>query len=113
MGFLDNHADFTRVEDAEDDLGAFLGVGQKVKHGGFVLWLGCMKGDPKAWALMKKYNRGDVDLLERVYLKERPWITNHPAIRPRGESVCPHCQSRRLRSGGWTISRAGRKPRSR
>lgn len=94
-----------------NDLGAFLGVGQKVKHGGFVLWLGCMKGDPKAWALMKKYNRGDVDLLERVYLRERPWMTNHPALKPRGDNSCPACQSKNIISRGSEMTRAGRVPR--
>lgn len=94
-----------------NDLGAFLKVGQKVKHSGFELWRQCMAGNPTAWRLMKKYNAGDVDLLERVYLKERPWMTNHPAMKQRGDNVCPKCDSHNLISGGWLINRSGKKPR--
>lgn len=99
-----------------NDLGAFLKLGQKVKHSGFELWKGCMNGDAKAWALMRKYNKGDVNLLERVYLKVRPWITNHPAIKPREESnknpPCPLCHERKLESRGYNISRKGKTPRA-
>lgn len=62
-----------------DDLGAFLGVGRKVKHPGFDLWLGCEAGDTASWNLMKRYNKQDVILLEEVYKKLRPWHTGHPA----------------------------------
>lgn len=75
-----------------DDLGQFLNLGRKVKHPGFQLWLGCMNGDKKSWQLMKKYNKQDVLLLERVYLKLLPWITNHPNFKD-GELDCPNCNS--------------------
>lgn len=97
-----------------DDLGELLQVGRKVKHSGFDLWEGCLNGDPKSWATMKRYNRGDVDLLEKVYLKLRPWMTNHPALKVREDSnrpACPQCHERRLESRGSTISRKGRTPR--
>lgn len=92
-----------------DDLGQYLGVGRKVKHWGFELWERCMMGDPMAWALMKKYNKGDVDpLLEGVYLKMRPWMTNHPnACAPDKLSGCPHCRSTNLISKGNGISQWG------
>lgn len=61
-----------------DDLGRRLGVGRKIKHSGFDLWLGCIRGELASWKKMKSYNRQDVVLLERVYLKLRPWIENHP-----------------------------------
>ena len=47
-----------------NDLGVHLGLGEKVDTGGFELWEGCMKGVKKCWALMKKYNLQDVDLLD-------------------------------------------------
>ena len=85
-----------------DDLGSLLGVGRKIHTGGFDLWLGCMAGKVKSWELMEKYNKQDVALLERVYLKLRPWTKNHPNLsnlsnRP---SSCPRCGSTRLRSRG-------------
>lgn len=61
-----------------DDLGESLGVGRKLKHEGFDLWLGCLNGDKKAWETMRAYNRQDVVLLERVYKKMLPWISSHP-----------------------------------
>lgn len=72
-----------------DDLGNFLGVGRKVKHPGFPLWLGCEAGDPKSWELMKRYNRQDVILLEKIYLKLRPWGTHPPVTQdPNNCLVC-------------------------
>ncbi len=56
-----------------------LGVGAKVKHSGFDLWLKCMAGDDKAWREMKKYQVQDVDLLVDLYEKLKPWIKNHPS----------------------------------
>lgn len=61
-----------------DDLGDHLKLGRKIQTGGFSLWKGCMMGDKKAWKQMKRYNKQDVELLEKVYLKLRPWMTNHP-----------------------------------
>lgn len=84
-----------------DDLGAYLGVGRKVKHEGFELWEKCMAGDMKAWAMMKLYNKQDVDLLERIYLKFRPWHKTHPNITNDEKVVrCPKCGSSELQSRG-------------
>jgi hypothetical protein len=60
-----------------DELARFLGIGHKTPHTGMQLWHDCDDGDMKAWALMKKYNRNDVILLEEVYLALRPWSKNH------------------------------------
>lgn len=51
-----------------------LGVGAKVKHSGFKLWLRCMDGDNKAWAEMKKYQLQDVNLLVDLYDLLLPWF---------------------------------------
>jgi DNA polymerase III epsilon subunit-like protein len=51
-----------------------LGVGAKVKHSGFKLWLRCMDGDAKAWAEMKKYQVQDVNLLVDLYDLLLPWF---------------------------------------
>lgn len=50
-----------------------LGFGKKMKTT-FQLWIDCMNGDRKAWSYMKKYNRHDVVLLEKVYKRLTPWI---------------------------------------
>ena len=51
-----------------------LGVGAKVKHSGFSLWIKCMEGDAKAWKEMKKYQVQDVNLLIDLYYELLPWF---------------------------------------
>lgn len=87
-----------------NDLGRNLEVGTKFKHQGFDLWLGCMAGKRAAWAIMKKYNKQDVVLLEKVYLKLRPWINGHPNVNADYEKVayCPKCGGDSLKSCGIT-----------
>lgn len=85
-----------------NDLGAFLKVGKKVETGGFDLWLGCMANDKGSWKKMIEYNKQDVDLLEAVYDKLRPWVKNHPNLTFEGAIIaCPHCQSEKL----WKIGK--------
>lgn len=75
------------------DLGTTLGIGHKAETGGFKTWLACMGGDKAAWQQMKDYNIQDVDLLEAVYLRLRPWIQNHPNITMYDGDMecCPRC----------------------
>jgi len=77
-----------------NDVCEVLGIGAKVSTGGYRLWQDILeKQDPKAWAKMKVYNKHDVELLEQLYLKLRPWSTNHPnlaTIADRPEA-CPKC----------------------
>lgn len=96
-----------------DDLGARLELGRKVKHPGFALWKGCLHGDKKAWDLMKKYNAGDVDLLEKVYHKLRPWMTSHPNMldQARAELACPSCKGKKLKQSGVRLMVGGTRPR--
>lgn len=90
-----------------------LKVAQKGSPGGFDTWLGCMAGDPKAWAKMKKYNKQDIPPLEDIYIKLRPWISNHPGInilkdRP---NACPKCGQGPLQARGYTTTKTGKKQR--
>lgn len=71
-----------------------MGVGAKVKHIGFQLWIDCMDRNPKALKDMERYNRGDVIVTEKAYLRLLPWLTNAPHLGMfmREESfVCPYC----------------------
>lgn len=75
-----------------DDLGRYLGVGRKLVHTGWNLWKRCYLGDEKAWAEMKRYNKQDVLLLERVYDKFKPYINNHPSRQIyQHKRCCPNC----------------------
>lgn len=85
-----------------NSLGELLSVGEKLPHQGFKLWLGCMEGDPKAWEVMKAYNAQDVELLEKVYERLRPWAVNLPDFRTTTDThTCPSCQSSRLQKRGF------------
>jgi DNA polymerase III epsilon subunit-like protein len=95
-----------------DQLGQFLGVGQKVKHTGFKLWKDCMAGDEKALKLMAKYNIGDIKLLRDVYLKLRPYMPNHPNLAVYDNaSGCPKCgaSSIHLQSRGYRVTNTAKK----
>jgi DNA polymerase elongation subunit (family B) len=96
-----------------NDLAETLKLGKKVNTGGFELWEGCMRNDKSAWALMEKYNKQDVDLLEKVYLKLRGWMTNHPNMALIKDIAigCPSCGSEEIQSRGYSITAKTRRRR--
>ena len=83
-------------------------LGSKVEHAGMPLWIDCMQGKPAAWATMKKYNIGDIQLTEDLYYELLPWIKNHPhAGSYNGEErSCPNCGGTNLHKNGWSVSNA-------
>tara|TARA_R110000772_G_scaffold55075_2_gene125681 strand:+ start:4375 stop:5205 length:831 start_codon:yes stop_codon:yes gene_type:complete len=78
-----------------DNVSTQLGVGSKVKHDGFEMWVGCMQNDPAAWNKMRKYNIGDITITEAVYEIVRPWYTGHPHVGLYTGDIdgCPKCGS--------------------
>lgn len=85
------------------DLCQYLGIGKKVKTGGFDLWLGCMSGDLKSWKTMAKYNAHDVALLELLYQKFRGWAPTHPDItinKKTSDVLCPTCGGNKVQKRG-------------
>jgi len=77
-----------------------LGVGAKVQHSGFQLWLDCMAGNNKAWQEMKTYQIQDVNLLVDLYDILLPWINNHPNMSKPAEYSCTNCGSNNLIKDG-------------
>lgn len=83
-----------------------LGLGSKVDHSGFELWVNAMKNDPAAWEEMERYNRQDVVLLEKLYKKILPWIPNHPNVSVYDQiNCCPNCGSRKYQRRGKQVSK--------
>jgi len=88
-------------------LSGVLGVDKKDSHKnfpGFELWSECLKRNPAAWEEMKVYNIQDVDTLEQVYLKMRPWMRKHPNVGVFDEQpvpVCPNCGSPHIQFRGY------------
>jgi hypothetical protein len=73
-----------------DDLCGLLGLGKKI-HTDFDLWEGCINGDMKFWKQMVKYNRMDVLLLEKLYLRLLPFAKTHPNLTFWTRGECPKC----------------------
>lgn len=85
-----------------DDLAKQLGLGRKMPTGGFELWMKCMAGERDAWAKMVQYNKHDVVLLEKVYLRLRGWHKTHPNLSffTRNHMECTVCSSRNVKKDG-------------
>lgn len=95
-----------------NDLGKTLGLGEKVETGGFKLWKDCMSGDKKAWDRMKSYNKTDVDLLEKVYLKLRLWDKSHPNVGIfNGPDACHVCGSENVQKRGYSYTQLTKRQR--
>lgn len=95
------------------DLGKYLKCGQKVETGGFSLWKRCMAGDMDAWKSMVKYNKQDVVLLEQIYLRLRPWMTQHPNMNIVMGTMtnCPNCESPKIHKRGYMFTRLSKRQR--
>ena len=83
-----------------DYLAKYLGFGGKVATRN-ELWLRVLQGDQKAIREMVEYNKHDVVLLEKVFLKLRPYAANHINRQLFGHTDgCPRCGSRHFQSRG-------------
>lgn len=57
------------------------------------LWDACMAGDESALERMARYCRHDVEITERLYVRLRPYMKNHPNIAETDSANCPRCNS--------------------
>jgi RNase P subunit RPR2 len=83
-------------------LARVFGLSEKIDTD-FELWRRCKNGDEDALKEMETYNRHDVEVLEEVYLKLRPWIKGHPNLGLYMEldvPVCKNCGSTHLKTDG-------------
>jgi DNA-directed RNA polymerase subunit RPC12/RpoP len=86
-----------------DHLAKVLGLECKLDTD-FSLWKGCLEGNPESLSYMEEYNKHDVEILEEVYLKLRPYIKAHPNYNlfiDSNEPVCPHCGGKELTFVGY------------
>lgn len=89
-----------------------LDLGQKIRHEGQELWTRCMRREAGAWKRMKKYNIGDVTLLEKLYDRIKPWIKGHPNHSTyKMIAACPPCGSTNLQRRGSARNAKGAYPR--
>lgn len=83
-----------------DYLGKYLGFGGK-KSTPKGLWLKVLAGDRAAIKVMVDYNKRDVTLLEKVFMKLRPFVANHLNRELFGKTGCPRCGSTKIQSRGF------------
>lgn len=92
-----------------DFVAQWLGLGKKVRTGGFDLWNDVLAGDPKAQGLMRRYNIQDTRLTEKVFdrLNEKGWVLGLPNASIEGGECCtnPQCQSERLIRRGYSVTK--------
>lgn len=77
-----------------DTIAQFLGVGEKLKHEGFSMWVKCMNGDNSALNDMGTYCDMDIIVLEDVYLTMQHYIkpeTHAGVINGNMKYSCPTC----------------------
>lgn len=80
-------------------------------HTGFELWKKCMEGDEEALEYMEIYNHRDVELLEEVYMKLRPFIKYHPNLNlymDTDKPCCATCGSTNIKKDSYYYTTANR-----
>lgn len=79
-----------------NDIGLFLGVGEKLETGGFQLWKEVMQGNDEALKHMVEYCEKDVLLLEDVFLTLQNYIKPNihvGVLNGNLKASCPSCGS--------------------
>lgn len=86
-----------------DFVAGWLGVGRKLRTGGYDLWDDVLAGDDRAREKMRRYNIQDTRLTNQVYaeLNARGWASPPINASILGGHVCPHCESERLQARGY------------
>lgn len=79
---------------------------KKLENGGQELWTNVRARKKSSLALMTKYCKQDVNLLEKVFRKLRPFITNLPNhnMFSKGQHVCPGCGSKYIKKHGTGVT---------
>ena len=85
---------FTFPNNKLDTIAKYLGVGAKLKHDGFDMWVKCVEGDKQALKDMVKYCDMDIIVLEDVYLAMQNYIkpNTHAGVHNGNlKHSCPTC----------------------
>ena len=91
-----------------DHLATLLEVGNKNKTDS-MLWVNCAEGDKEALKEMALYNVQDVDLLEKVFIKLRPYFTDKMNMNLFIDDItkrCKSCGSENLTHIGYELTSA-------
>jgi hypothetical protein len=88
----------------------YLGLREKIENEGFPLWKKCRAGDPVALKNMNTYNIGDIQALEDLFYRVRPYIRNIQVANyiEFDGIMCPVCGSKDVVEEGNYYTPAGR-----
>lgn len=93
FGFSSNKLDY---------MTQFLGIKGKEEME-FQDWVECVRGSEKHLKKMMEYNQDDVNIMEELYVRLRPWIPSHANLGVYADTdkeCCPNCQSTELKWSG-------------
>lgn len=79
-----------------DYIAKFLGVGAKIPHSGFDMWVKVMKGDSEAMEEMQTYCNNDIVVLEDVFLTMLNYMKTNTHVGVLNNNLkysCPSCGS--------------------
>jgi len=89
-----------------DYIARYYGIGQKIKTE-FGLWKACVAGNQKALEKMVRYNRHDVVILGKVYMKLAPFMPAKVNTRLfTTKESCPNCGSMKTQHRGFSYTLA-------
>ena len=77
---------------------------EKLENGGWDLWVKVSNRHKPSMKLMSDYCKQDVNVLEKVFRKLRPFVTNIPNYNVFSDGsirLCPNCGSTRLQKNGY------------
>lgn len=78
---------------------------------GYELWKECLAGNLKAWQCMQRYNVRDITACEKVYLRLRPWVNDHPNVNVYHDDNdvvrCKVCGSDNVERRGYQYTNVG------
>jgi len=89
-------AGFSFPNNKLDSIAKYLGVGAKLEHEGFSMWVKCMAGDKQALKDMGTYCDMDIVVLSDVYFVIQNYIKNNTHVgvhNARLKASCPNCGS--------------------
>lgn len=78
----------------------------KMETGGFELWRGVLAEDGSAQRKMLKYNKQDVQILEKLYYELRPYMKAHPFLGSMKGEGCPACTATNVQKRGYRRTKA-------
>lgn len=96
-----------------DYLGKVLGLGRKIPMR-WENWQRCAEGDKEAIKEMLKYNKQDVELLEKVFLHIQPHVEtkiNRNLFVDKSSLICHTCGSDKIQKRGYLMNKISRRQR--